>query len=87
MTILLMAMSLLACSLHRLRDAFQLLSADLCNLVYFHFYAVCSLVEMCSGEKVSIQCMLLLCLYVCNGIKSNFVKVLLPSHADPLSVI
>jgi hypothetical protein len=51
MTILLMAMSLLACSLHMLHDAFQLLSANLCNLGYFHFYAVCSLVEIWSGKK------------------------------------
>lgn len=69
MTILLMAMSLLACSLHMLHDAFQLLSANLCNLGYFHFYAVCSLVEIWSGKKRYQSNLCYFYAYICNGIK------------------
>jgi hypothetical protein len=75
MTILLMVMSLLACSPHMLCDAFQLLLADLCNLGYFCFYAVCSLVEMWSRKKryQSNLCYFYAYIYI---MVSNFVKVL-----------
>jgi hypothetical protein len=69
MTILLMAMSLLACSLHMLCGAFQLLSANLCNLGYFHFYAVCSLVEIWSWKKGANPIYATFYAYISNGTK------------------
>jgi hypothetical protein len=71
MTILLMAMSLLACSLHSLRNAFQLLSAM--QIGYFHFHAVCSLVEMWPKKR----CQSNLCYFDAYAMVSNFVKVML----------
>ncbi|ONM00969.1 hypothetical protein ZEAMMB73_Zm00001d030429 [Zea mays] len=44
-----------ACSLHMLHDAFQLLSANLCNLGYFHFYARSSGFEQLDGRVKVLQ--------------------------------
>ena len=56
-------------SLHMLHDAFQLLSANLCNLGYFHFYEVCSLVEIWSRKKRYQSNLCYFYAYIRNGIK------------------